>query len=40
MLKMIGPLVKIPWILVAMIGLYTGTTSPNPPPSVNEKPRD
>ena len=34
---MIGSLVKIPWILVAMIGLHTGATSPNPPPSVNEK---
>ena len=34
---MIGSLIKIPWILVAMIGLHTGTTSPNPPPSSNEK---
>jgi hypothetical protein len=34
---MIGSLIKMPWILVAMIGLHTGTTSPNPPPSSNEK---
>jgi hypothetical protein len=34
---MIGSLIKIPWIFIAMIGLHTGTTSPNPPPSLNEK---
>lgn len=36
-LSMIGPLIKIPCILIAMVGLYMTATPPHPPPSVDEK---
>ena len=35
-MMLIQSLIKIPCILVAMVGIHTATTPPQPPPSVNE----